>query len=164
MSLAAAILAELKRCGIRWLTWLPDSETGIMYRLVTADPAMHLIQVCRENEAVGVCYGLLKGGACAAVMIQNTGMLNAMDAIRGMPLRMKQPMLLLVGYRGYRGMVEKAAVVDNAATVTEPILKALGIPYYLVHTEADATKIGEAWAESQRICGAAVVLLSREYD
>jgi sulfopyruvate decarboxylase TPP-binding subunit len=164
MALASAILAQLKQCGIRWLTWLPDTETGIMYRLVTTDPEMHLIGVCRENEAVGICYGLLKGGANAAVMIQNTGMLNAMDAIRGIPIRMKQPMLFMVGYRGYRGMVEKSPKVDNAAIVTEPILRALEIPYHIIHAESDAAKIGVAYADAQRTAGPAVVLLAKEYD
>ncbi len=163
MSLAQAILAELKQCGVRWITWLPDSETSTMYRLVTADPALRLVGVCREDEALGVCYGLLKGGERAVVMIQNTGMLNAMDAIRGIPLRMQQAMLLLVGYRGYRGMIEKSPNVDNAALVTEPILQALQIPYYLVHHESDAGKISQAYAEAQRISGPVVVLMTREY-
>lgn len=164
MALAQAILAELKRCGIRWITWLPDSETGTMYKLIMADPELHLVGVCREDEALGICYGLLKGGERAAVMIQNTGLLNAMDALRGIPLRMKQPMLLLVGYRGYRGMLEKSSQVDNAALVTEPILQALHIPYYLVHQESDAPKIGQAYADAEHTCGPAVVLIAREFE
>ncbi len=164
MSLEQAILSELKTCGVRWITWLPDSETSTMYRLITADPEFCLVGVCREDEALGVCYGLLKGGERAAVMIQNTGMLNAMDAIRGIPLRMKQSMLLMVGYRGYRGMIEKSPNVDNVALVTEPILQALNIPYYLVHHESDAGKIGQAYAEAQRTSGPVVVLITREYE
>lgn len=164
MALAEAIITKLKQCGIRWVTWLPDSETSTMYDLITADPELRLIGVCREDEAVGICYGLLKGGQTAAVMIQNTGMMNAVDAIRGLPLRMKQPMLFIVGYRGYKGMVEQAPRVDNAATYTEPLLQALQIPYYLVHTAADVGQIRHAFDQAQDTCGPVVVLVTREFE
>jgi sulfopyruvate decarboxylase TPP-binding subunit len=164
MALAEAILTGLKGCGIRWVTWLPDSETRTMYSLISADPELNLVGVCREDEAVGVCYGLLKGGASAAVMIQNTGLMNAVDAIRGIPIRMRQPMLLLVGYRGYRGLSEGAPMVDTAARYTEPLLKALDIPYAMVHTADDVAAIPAAYAEAERRCGPSVVLITREYD
>ena len=164
MSLAQAILAELKKCGVNWITWLPDSETGTTYKLMKSDPEICTVGVCHEAEAVGVCYGLLKGGARAAVMIQNTGLMNAVDAIRGIPIRMQQPMLLLVGYRGYRGLIEKAPKVDNAATFTEPLLQALKIPYYMVHTEGEAGVVSQAYAEAQRTLGPVVVLMTKENE
>ncbi len=164
MSLEEAIVASLKQCGIRWVAWLPDSETRTMYNLITGDPELRLVGVCREDEAVGVCYGLLKGGATAAVMIQNTGLMNAVDAIRGIPIRMRQPMLLLVGYRGYRGLRDGAPKVDNAASFTEPLLKALDIPYAIVQSPADVGAIPAAYAQAQERCGPAVVLVVREHE
>lgn len=164
MNLEAAIVASLKGCGIRWVAWLPDSETRTMYNLITGDPALRLVGVCREDEAVGVCYGLLKGGATAAVMIQNTGLMNAVDAIRGIPIRMRQPMLLLVGYRGYRGLREGAPTVDSAARFTEPLLRALDIPYATVHSAEDVGAIPAAYAQAERRGGPAAVLITREHE
>ncbi|MCE7988606.1 MAG: hypothetical protein DYG89_46210 [Caldilinea sp. CFX5] len=163
MALAEAIVSELKTCGVQWVTWLPDSETDTMYKLITGDPAMRLVQVCREDEAFGVCSGLLKGGAKAVVMIQNTGLMNAIDALRGIPIRLCQPMLLLVGYRGYKGMVEHAQRIDNAATFTEPLLNAFQVPYYLVHSAGDAAKIRLAYTEAQQRQGPVAVLITREF-
>ena len=164
MSLAEAVLQELKKCDVHWLTWLPDSETSTMYQLITSDPDLHLVQVCREDDAIGVCSGLLKGGAKAAVLIQNTGLMNAVDALRGIPIRERQPMLLLVGYRGYRGLVEKAAVVDTAAIYTEPLLNAYGVPYYLIDGPAQIERISLAYAEAERRKGPVVALITREYE
>lgn len=163
MSLAASILTELKQCGVRWITWLPDSETSTMYDLITADPDLDLVGVCREDEAVGICYGLLLGGQRAVVMIQNTGLLNAVDAIRGMPILMKKPMLFLVGYRGYKGMIAKAARIDNVAIFTEPLLKALNIPYYLLDGRQDIHIVSQAYQQAQDICGPVVVLITKEF-
>lgn len=164
MSLAKLVLAELKKCNVHWITWLPDSETSTMYDLIAKDPDLQLIQVCREDEALGVCYGLLLGGQQAIVMIQNTGLMNAVDALRGIPIRMKQPMLLLVGYRGYQGMVEQAPRVDTAAVYTEPLLQAFNVPYYLVHNSEDADQISQAYEEAQRTSSPVVVLITREYN
>jgi sulfopyruvate decarboxylase TPP-binding subunit len=162
MSLERLILSELKQCGFQWIVWLPDSETRTMYDLMRDDPELRLVQVCREDEAVGICYGLLKGGQRAAVMIQNTGLMNAIDAIRGIPIRMRQAMLLLIGYRGYRTMVGKTDPVDNAAVFTEPLLQALQIPYYLIRTSADVGKLRQAYEQAQRMCAPAAVLVTRE--
>ena len=162
MSLEQAIMAELKKCGVRWITWLPDSETITMYDAVTHDPDLQLVQVCRENEALGVCYGLQLGGQRAVVMIQNTGLMNAVDALRGIPIRMKQPMLLLVGYRGYRRMRENPDNADTATLYTEPLLQAFKVPCYLVRNPHDARQIGAAYEEAQRICGPVAVLISQE--
>lgn len=162
MSLEQAIVAELKKCGVRWITWLPDSETITMYDAVTRDPDLHLVQVCRENEALGVCYGLQLGGQRAVVMIQNTGLMNAVDALRGIPIRMKQPMLLLVGYRGYRRMLENPDKADTATIYTEPLLQAFKVPCYLVRSPQDARQIGAAYEKAQRTCGPVAVLISQE--
>ena len=162
MSLEQAILSELKKCGVRWITWLPDSETIAMYEMVTNDPDIQFVQVCRENEAFGVCYGLQLGGEKAVVMIQNTGLMNAVDALRGIPIRMQHPMLLLIGYRGYKGMVENSPKVDNAATFTEPLLQAFNVPCHLFRTADDAHYISEAYEEAQRTRGPVAILVSQE--
>ncbi|MEM7345841.1 MAG: thiamine pyrophosphate-binding protein [Chloroflexota bacterium] len=162
MSLEQAILTELKKCGIRWLAWLPDSETIAMYEAVMNDPDIQFVQVCRENEAFGVCHGLQLGGERAAVMVQNTGLMNGVDALRGICLRMKQPMLLLVGYRGYRFKLENPAYEDNAPTFTEPLLQAFNVPCHLVQTQEDVEKISQAYEQAQQMSGPIAVLITQE--
>jgi len=162
MSLEQAILSELKKCGVQWITWLPDSETIAMYEAVTNDPEIRFVQVCRENEALGVCHGLQLGGERAVVMIQNTGLMNAVDALRGIPLRMKQPMLLLIGYRGYRRMLENPEQADNATTFTEPLLQAFNVPCHLVRSSVDVGIISQAYEQARQVSGPVAVLISQE--
>jgi sulfopyruvate decarboxylase subunit alpha len=164
MARAQAVHDELRKCGIECLVWLPDSETRTMFDILKADPDLQLVQVCREDEAVSVYFGLYIGGKEAAVLIQNTGMMNAVDAIRGSVLANKIPMLLMVGYRGYKGFIEGAAVVDSAATYTEPLLQGLGIPYYILNSDEDVGRISEAHRRSKEISGPVAVLVGREYE
>ena len=164
MARAQAVCEELRKCGVEYLVWLPDSEARYMYDALRAEPGLKLVQVCREDEAISVYFGLYLGGKEAAVLIQNTGMMNATDSIRGTALTIGIPLLLMVGYRGYHGMVEGAAAPDTAAVYTEPILKALGIPYYVLDTDEDVPSISKAYHQSRATSGPVAVLIGREYD
>ena len=153
---------ELRKCGIEYVVWLPDSETRHMYDTLQADPHLKLVQVCREDEAIGVYLGLWVAGKEAVVLIQNTGMFNATDAIRATALPLKMPLLLMVGYRTYHRML-KGTTADTAPVYTEPILKALGIPYYIMDINDDAGCISKAYQQAQATSGpVAVLMVGRE--
>lgn len=164
MARADLVREELERCGIEYLAWLPDSETRSFYDTIMASPTIKLVQVCHEEEAVGVHAGLWLGGKQSAVLIQNSGLLHALDALRAFSVDMRIPTLLLVGYRGYRGMLEGKKPVDTAALYLEPILDALGIKHYLLDTDEDVESIGRAYREALAGNGAVAVLIGKEYN
>ena len=45
----AAIVEELKKNDFTHVVWLPDSETNFMYHLLTNEPGLDLVPVCREG-------------------------------------------------------------------------------------------------------------------
>ena len=91
----------------------------------------------REGEAFAVASGLWLGGAHPVVLIQNTGLLESGDSLRGTAMRMGVPLLCLVTYRGYHKLPKEGggpdvmtrAEVDSVAVVTEPTLDAWRVPY-----------------------------------
>jgi len=46
----ASVVAELKKNNISHVVWLPDSETNFMYQLLTNEPTLDLVPVCREGR------------------------------------------------------------------------------------------------------------------
>ena len=156
----AAILAELKKNKITHVVWLPDSETNFMYHQLTADPDVDLIPVCREGETMAVAAGLWLGGAKPVVLIQNTGVFESGDSIRGLGVDVNQPLVMLVGYRGWD---RHGATRDSAAKFIEHILYAWGINYYLVETDEDASRISEAMDEAERSQKPVAVLVGTEF-
>ncbi len=161
---AELVRNELEACGIEFIIWLPESESRYFYESVTASSTMRLVQVCHEEEAMGVYTGLYLGGKKAAVLIQNTGFLHSIDSFRGLVLDIGMPMLLLLGYRGYHGMLEGKTPVDSAAVFTEPILDALGISHYLLDTDEDVRNIGRAFREAEATNRPVAILIGREYS
>ncbi len=156
----ASVVEELKKNNISHVVWLPDSETNFMYQLLTGEPSLSLVPVCREGETMAIAAGLWVGGKRPIVLIQNTGIFESGDSIRGLGLDVNQPLVMLVGYRGWS---RHGITTDSAARFIEHILHAWGINYYLIETDEDADRISVAIAESERTQKPVAVLVGTEF-
>ena len=154
------VLAQMTKNGVTHVVWLPDSETNWLFLLMKEDPSLTLVGVNREGLAFSAASGLYAGGKTPLILIQNTGLMESGDSLRGWAMQMEVPVVLMVGYRGYtRHGVNK----DTAATYTERFLNAFGINYYLVETSADAPRISIAFEEARRTQRPVAVLMADEY-
>ena len=114
-----AVMEQLRKNGVTHAVYLPDSETNWMFQLMEAEPGLDLIPVCREGETMAIAAGLIIGGKKPVCIIQNTGMYESGDSIRGMALDLQMPMVIMVGYRGY---TRHGRSTDSAGLYTEPFL------------------------------------------
>jgi sulfopyruvate decarboxylase subunit alpha len=154
------VMQQMKRNGVTHIVWLPDSETNWLYLLMKADPDLRLVGVTREGHAASIAAGLYAGGRRPMILIQNTGMMESGDSIRGWLIGLQVPVVLMVGYRGY---TRHGVNTDSAATYTERFLMAFNITYYLVENDADAERISTAFQEADRTKRPVVVLVGDEY-
>ena len=154
------VLEEMKKNGVTHVVWLPDSETNWLYMLMKNDPELDLIPVSREGQAFSVAAGLSVGGKNPIILIQNTGMMESGDSLRGWCLGMNIPVVMMVGYRGY---TRHGVNSDTAATYTERFLNAFGIQYYLVENDSDAERISVAFEEAQATKRPVAILVGDEY-
>lgn len=158
---AANILNQLQECGVTHIVWLPDSETGYMYKAMTDSP-LQVVPVCREGESMAIAAGLVMGGKRPVVLIQSTGFFESGDSIRGLCLDLHLPVLLMLGYRGYPGA--GIPPTDSAARFLEPILDAWGIPHFTIDSDASCHYVSEAYKQAQASKHPAAVLIAREFD
>ena len=155
-----SVLAEMKKNGVTHVVWLPDSETNWLFLLMQEDPSLTLVGVNREGLAFSAASGIYAGGKTPLILIQNTGLMESGDSMRGWAMQMEVPVVLMVGYRGYtRHGVNK----DTAATYTERFLNAFNIQYYLVEQDSDAERISIAFAEAKKTNRPVAVLVADEY-
>jgi len=154
------VLAQMKKNGVTHIVWLPDSETNWLFLLMQADPSLTLVGVNREGLAFSTASGIYAGGKTPLILIQNTGLMESGDSLRGWTIGMEVPVVLMVGYRGYtRHGVNK----DTAATYTERFLNAFNINYYLVEEDGDAERISIAFEEAKKTKRPVAVLVADEY-
>ena len=154
------VLAEMKKNGVSHIVWLPDSETNWLYLLMQSEPSLSLVGVSREGHACSIAAGLAAGGKTPLILIQNTGMMESGDSIRGWLLGLNVAVVMMVGYRGW---TRHGVTTDTAATYTEPFINAYGLDYYLVESDADAPRISVAFAEAAKTKRPVVVLVGDEY-
>jgi sulfopyruvate decarboxylase TPP-binding subunit len=158
----ANLLVEL---GVTHLVALPDNTSAPLLDAVQFHEGIRLLLGTREGEVIALASGLWLGGAAPAVLIQNTGLLEAGDGLRGTASRMGAPILLLVTCRGYAkyrsaGLEPREVKVtrdvlvqpnlDSVAPMTEPTLEAWGIPFVHLRDAGDLTPVREAWAQANR--------------
>jgi sulfopyruvate decarboxylase subunit alpha len=154
------VLEEMKQHGVTHVVWLPDSETNWLYLLMKVEPSLQLIAVPREGLACAVASGIAAGGKTPVILIQNTGLMESGDSIRGWLLGLNVPVVLIVGLRGW---TRHGVTLDTAATFTEPFLNAFRINYYIVESDADASRISVAFDEARKTKRPVAVLVGDEY-
>jgi len=154
------VIKHLKANGVTHVVWLPDSETNFLYVLLQNEPSLDLVAVSREGQAFSTASGLSVGGAKPVILIQNTGLMESGDSMRGWVMSMNIPVVLMVGYRGW---TRHGVNTDTAATYTEHFLHAFGIKYYLVESDDDADRISVAFQQAEQTKQPVAVLIGDEY-
>jgi sulfopyruvate decarboxylase subunit alpha len=88
---------------VRNLVFLPDTVMGRLLALADEDPFFRLVGVHREEEAVGILSGLFMGGQRGAMLVQSSGLGNALNAVGSLAMAYRIPFPLLVSLRGELG-------------------------------------------------------------
>ena len=154
------LIAEFKKNGVTHVVTIPDSETNYLYELMKEQPWLDIVPASREGQTMAIALGLIVGGKVPVCLIQNTGMMESGDSIRGMALDSGFPLVLVVGYRGWN---RHGVITDSAARYTEPFLIAMGINYYLVERDEDGSRISVAFEEARANNRPVAVLVGDEY-
>jgi sulfopyruvate decarboxylase subunit alpha len=156
----------LHELGVTHVVTVPDNTSAPVLAALEEEGGrasgspIQVVYATREGEAVALAAGLWLGGAIPVVLIQNTGLLEAGDGLRGTASRMGAPLLLMVTLRGYRearklgvdpgkGVRGRDDLVrqelDSAAFMTERTLKAWGIPFFHAGDCSHLSPVRRAW-------------------
>jgi sulfopyruvate decarboxylase TPP-binding subunit len=161
---ATEVVETLIDLGATHLLGIPDNDSAALFEAARHYDALSLLTVTREGEAFAMASGLWIGGQSPVVSIQNTGLLESGDSLRGTAVRMGIPLICLVGYRGFAKMRRagldpndippsaesmRRSDVDSPALVTEPTLTAWGIPFYTLEPGRESEQIRAAWNQAR---------------
>ena len=81
-----SMVEEFRKNGVTHVVTIPDSETNYLYELMKEQPWLDIVPASREGETFAIALGLIIGGKTPVCLIQNTGMMESGDSIRGMAL------------------------------------------------------------------------------
>ena len=139
------IISAVKKAGVDYVLSVPDLHTskGLLYP-IAADPDLKLVRVCKEDECLGISAGLTYGNKRALILLQYTGFLYAMNAIRAVGCEYKFPSVLMIGMLGMEEGVAPKQSKKFGLRIIAPILETMEIPYEVISTDADIEKIPPA--------------------
>lgn len=160
---AAVIKREFKRAGIHFVVALPDRVTShYLLKGLIADPDYHVVQVCKEDEGISVCSGLYAAGHRSVMMMQYTGFLDSINAIRGVAVEGHFPVCMVVGLLGKEPDVAPTRSKKYGVKIIEPILDVMGIGHHLIERDSDAGQIAPAIEKAFTDSAPTAILIGRE--
>jgi len=151
-----SIIQEIKASRIEFVISVPDITTSEgLLRPLAARTSPRLIRVCKEDEGVGICAGLAYTGKRALLLIQQTGLLDSINAVRGVAVEYSLPVCMMVGLLEKEVGVPPRQSKRYGVRIVEPILDAMGIAYHEIEEQADVAKIrpaiDDAYAQSKPV-------------
>jgi sulfopyruvate decarboxylase subunit alpha len=100
---------------------------------------MIYIPATREEEGIGICAGAHLAGRKTAILMQNSGLGNSINAIGSLCKIYQIPMLMIISHRGE--LKEKIPAQIPMGRWTKNLLETAEIPYYCPKTPEEAYKI-----------------------
>lgn len=158
----AGIVRAVKDAGVEYVLSVPDLHTsqGVLKR-VAEDNELKLVRVCKEDECLGIAAGLTYGDKRALILIQYTGFLYAMNAIRAIACEHQLPMVMMIGLLSKEPDVAPRESKKFGVKITEPMLDVLGIDQHYIDTDDDLAKIKPAIEKAYATSRPVALLIGR---
>lgn len=150
----AAIIAAIKSAGIREIVALPDIVTsdGLLWP-ISRDPDFRLTRICKEDEGVSICAAMSYNGTRALLMMQQTGLMDSLNAIRAIGVDYQRPIVMLVGLQGKEPHLPPHQSASYGVRIVQPVLDAMKLSHTLIESPGDGSRIAPAieaaYAESR---------------
>ncbi len=139
------IIAAIKAASVSHVAALPDITTSEgLLRPLSQDSDLRLIRLSKEDEGVSICAGL---GYCekrAVLLMQQTGLMDSLNAVRAIAVDYQQPICMLVGLLGKEPDRAPRESDSYGVRIIEPILEAMEIDHLLVESPGDVDRITPA--------------------
>src|ERR1044071_5982570 len=101
--LASLVIEGLKRAHVKFVVGLPDSMLAGVYVAAAKDPDIRYVAVTNEAEGASVAAGAWITGGRSVLVMENSGLRAACEALSRLGLVNGIPVTMLMGYRGDLG-------------------------------------------------------------
>ena len=156
---AEAVLDALRRAGATHVVVVPDTNQRTVLELLDEHAHVPVIRCAAEDDVFGVCAGLWLAGQRPVAVIQQLGLFAGVNALRGMVHDQRIPLAILAGVYGRDVDRQLTDNPGSAVRLCTPLLDALEIPWSLIESPAEASRIGAELAAAFDTERARIVLL-----
>ncbi len=132
----------LKNNGFDFFSGVPCSVLGAIIQHLTHEKDVQYVPATREDDALGIAAGAYLGGKRPAVLMQNSGLGNSIDALTSLILLYRFPVLIIISWRGF----EREDFIEHSlmGQYMQDFLKTMKIPAIILSSSNLREQIREA--------------------
>lgn len=151
MTYAAAVAEAIRDAGVDMVGYVPSVTIApVIKHLIAAEeqpgPSPRVIQLSREEEAMGVLGALAFTGRLGAVVMQDNGFGNALTAMTTFLQSYHLPLLIFANTRG--GLGEYNSMIHSISQPMPGVLRAFGFPVFEIDHSLDEQRWGQVVREA----------------
>ena len=137
-----AIIDALKQAEIEFIVSVPDIVTsdGLLWP-ISRDPDFKLVRMCKEDEGVSICGAMSYNNTRALLLMQQTGLMDSLNAIRAIGVDYRLPVCMMVGLQGKEPELKSSESASYGVRIIQPVLDAMQIPYRVIEEPEDVQHI-----------------------
>ena len=147
----------IERAGVDFICSVPCNMLAGILREIDRRRIPH-VPVCREEEGVGVAAGAALAGRRPLLLMQNSGLGNAINALLSLTGLYHLPLFLLMSHRGQKG--ERIAAQVPMGMCVPRLLHAVRVPCLPVAAVAALPGLEQAMRAAYRSQTIRAALLS----
>ena len=162
MDSSEAIYNGLKDAGIDFIVSVPCVNLSKILDMLDEDDEITHIPVTREEEGIGICAGAYLGCKKTAILMQNSGLGNSINALKSLTELYNFPLLMIMSHRGTDG--ENIVGQVPMGQSTPRLLEAINFKFFKPDTpEAAYEDIKLSWNLSEEEGLPVSILLEIKY-
>ncbi|MCW4033128.1 MAG: sulfopyruvate decarboxylase subunit alpha [Candidatus Bathyarchaeota archaeon] len=159
MGIDLEIYETIKSSGVNLILSLPCIMLKGLLNIIEEKNEIPHISITREEEGVGIAAGAYLGGKIPAILIQNSGLGNSVNAIKSLLHLFKIPVVFIMSHRGAEG--EKILAQIPMGKLTPQLLDLLNIEKFIIDSKDKIKNIQNA-VELSRSSGMPTAVLLKK--
>ncbi|MEA5628031.1 phosphonopyruvate decarboxylase [Nostoc sp. UHCC 0251] len=132
---AEEFVEAARNLGFGWYTGVPCSFLTPFINYVINDVQLKYISAANEGDAVAIAAGAAIAGKPAVVMMQNSGLGNAINPLTSLTYIFRIPLLLICTLRGDRNLQDEPQH-ELMGQITDKLLETMTVPWEYFPTDA----------------------------
>lgn len=157
-----AIYDGLKDAEIDFVVSVVSTNLSKLLDMIDADDEIIHVPVTREEEGIGICAGAYLGGKRPAILMENSGLGNSVNALKSLMELYEFPLLMIMSHRGSEGEQDVAHVPMGESTPR--ILEAMDFKFFRPgNAEAGYNDVRLGWELSEEEGKPVSILLDNKY-
>ena len=146
MTPSEMLYRKLKAAGLDFFVSVPCRLLDGLIRLIRQDEQIIYTPVTREEEGIGILSGASIAGKRPAILMQNSGLGNSINAICSLSNYYGFPLVFVISHRGTEGeMIDAQRPMGN---VTKKLLENAGVPCQEIKHRDDLAVLDESIKQS----------------